>query len=242
LCEPIGAASEKLDPQHFGQGLTAALAYPVQGPGLVMLLAVAGLNAALAMTGRWMLFAGFAWILGFAVGAYALLFLREVVLSSAQGDRKLPPWPVANRESLGEVVLEFTGLYLISFGPWTLCRVWLHPETEMMRWVCYALLGFGLLYFPMALLAVVMHDHLAAANPVLVAVSVCRSPSRYLAVCGFLAMLAGVAWLVERGVASLGPPFLGAALSSFASGYVTLAAMRAIGWFYFCSKEQLAWS
>ena len=112
----------------------------------------------------------------------------------------------------------------------------------MTHWVCYGLLGFGICYFPMALLAVVMHDNLSAANPLLVAVSVFRSPLRYLLLCGFVGAMPGVVVLLETAVVKMAPAFVGSALATFASCYATMAALRAVGWFYFCNKEKLGWS
>jgi hypothetical protein len=91
-------------------------------------------------------------------------------------------------------------------------------------------------------LAVTIYDDLAALNPVLVLVSVARTLVRYLILCLLLGVALGAAWVSERATGGPSPPMLGTVLSGVLWAYAGLVGARAIGWFYYCSKDQLAWS
>jgi hypothetical protein len=241
LCERTAAVTQRGDPNQFGSGLLQSLAYPVRGDCLLMLLAITAVGLVIQFASGLPGVRTVAWMLSFAAGAYALLFVREVILSATDGTSQVPPWPELDRHAALEVALLWMGTTIISFGPWLLCRFWLGTETEVLRWICHGLLAAGCLYFPMAVLAVVLNDNLSAANPVLVLVSVFRAPGRYLGLCAFAGALFGGAWLLEQALVGMPVPILALALVGAAQFYAVLAAARALGWFYYCSKEQLAW-
>jgi hypothetical protein len=244
LCERVGATANKGSTATFGQGLFAALVYPLEGTALVLILLGTLLEAGMSVMGR-VAVAGSMLVeggMGVAMGAFLVTFLRQILLSSADGDRSTAAWPELDATSITEAALEYFATYLVCFGPWTLCRLWLHPQTTEIQLICDALLGIGALVFPMALLAVVIYDSVSALNPLLIVVSVVRTFRRYLGLCAFLGCILGIGLLLQWAVAFLGLPLLTALATGFTGVYGPILLMRALGWFYYCSKDQLAWS
>ena len=103
------------------------------------------------------------------------------------------------------------------------------------------MLVVGAAYFPMALLGVVIYDDLAALNPIRVIVSVARTAPRYLALCLCLGAIAGLVLGAEAFLQSLGRQGLALAAANAGWMYLSFVLARATGWFYYRSKDQLAW-
>jgi hypothetical protein len=228
------------------------LAYPFRGTALLLVLLGVFLEVVLAGVGT--LFSGrtlgvlsggimfLLWGVGIGVGAFVLTYLRQVLLTSSDGEYSPPPWPEFDTSTLGEAALQFLAIYLVSFGPWTVCTIWLQADTPTTRWLGHGLLAAGACYFPMAVLAVVIYDSVSALNPIPIAVSILRCLPRYLGLCAWLGAVAGIAYAPELILAHLNVPLLAAVLRGFGTLYAAVLLMRALGWFYFCSREQLAWS
>ena len=242
LCESLEKVERRSDKKAFARGLIRALAYPLQPALLLLLAGAAVLNFVLSVSGRWFLFSGFSLVLGMGLGAFIVTYLRQVLVSATEGEEAIPAWPEMDMEHLKDSILLFTATYIVCFGPWTLCTVFVRPETEGAQLACHALLGLGVFYFPMALLAVVTHDDAAALNPVLVGISIMRSGLRYLGLCLFVIAIAGAVVGIESALNSAGSPRLAAGASGLFSGYAALVITRAIGWFGFCSRERMGWA
>jgi hypothetical protein len=252
LCERTSEAAAKSDDTTFAGGLLRALVYPLQGTALFLVLVVVFLETAMTGTGQFFFARRMGgalpgsllvlWGIGIGLGAFVLIYLRRILLSSAEGDSRPPAWPEFDMEALKETALQFIAVYLVSFGPWTVCRLWLQPATEGTKTLCYSLLGLGACYFPMALLAVVIYDNLSALNPLLFLVSVVRTFPKYFGLGAFLGTLFGLGYVLGSALASLKWPLLTAALSSFGEVYAAVILMRALGWFYYRGKDSLGWS
>jgi hypothetical protein len=225
----------------FGGGLIRALKYPLGAAGLVLLAGAIVLSLTFSLGGRSFAFGSASMLLSLGLGALLLSFLRQVVLTSAEGEDFFPAWPELDLESIRQTAVLWLAVSLICFGPWTLCGIAVRLEIESARWACPVLLGLGALYFPMALLAVALHDDAAALNPFLVCGSILRTAGKYLALCLFLGVFAGAAYGVEVASARAGLPHIGAAVTGFFSCYAALVMARGIGWFYYCSREDLGW-
>lgn len=241
LCESVEKRSRRGAPMSFAGGLFRALLFPLGPAGLVILVAAMVLNLAFAFAGHLFVFGGASALLGLGLGAVLLAFLRQVVLASADGEDAFPGWPELDLESLKETIVLWLAVSLVCFGPWTICNIAVRLEVDAARWVCPVLLGLGAFYFPMALLTVAIQDDAAAMNPVLVCGSILRTARRYLALCLFLAVLVGAVYGVEAASAAARLPQLGAAVTGFLSFYAALVVARAIGWFYYCTKDDLGW-
>ncbi len=251
LCERVSRGAQGEMASTFSGGLLESLAYPFRGTALLLVLLGVVLEVILAGAGT--LVSGRAlgvlsggmfllWGVGIGVGAFVLTYLRQVLLTSSDGEPAPPPWPEFDSSTLGEAALQFLAIYLVSFGPWTVCTMWLHSDTAAIRWLCHGLLAAGACYFPMAVLAVVIYDSVSALNPLLIVVSIIRALPRYLGLCAWLGAIAGIGYGADLALTALNVPFVAAVLRGFGALYAAVLLMRTLGWFYFCSREQLAWS
>lgn len=243
VCEQLaGGQAVRREPQTFTAGVGRAFVQPLRGTGLVLILAAAGLAGVLSLCGgRWG-WGAFAMLCSMSVGAWMLAYLRQTMLAAAEGRDETTDWPEWRSQSLLEGALQFAAVYLASFGPWIICRVWLSPQTETMALLCHGLLVLGVCYFPMALLAVVIYEDVAAMNPLLILPSLLKVPLKYFSVCCVGAALAGAAFLAGEWLAGFRLPVVSSIVSSMVSTYAALVMARLMGWFYFCSRDELAWS
>src|SRR5204863_6626018 len=86
--------------------------------------------------------------------------------------------------------LQFVGLTLVCFGP-AIGVAWFmiaQGDTGFVP-VLLAAAAFGILYFPMAFLAVAMLDSIMAANPIQIIPSIFKVPLEYLATCAVLGLV-----------------------------------------------------
>jgi hypothetical protein len=260
LCERLGKPGAVGSPaRNWMAGLAASLGYPLHGTAFVLLL-VNGLLSIVAILplilrsdrmsqlrgGAGMLavsgMVGYGFVfVGIAVGLYGLAYLREIVASSGEGAVAPPTWPELDFDSLRERAVEMLGVGLVAFGPWLLSSIWLREAGTQWGWVGKALLALGISYFPLALLGVVIYDSFAAVNPLLVAVSAMRVPLPYLMLVVFIGALTGIEHGLEAAAGRSEHAVLAALAGSVAWPYVLIVVMRAIGWFYWCHKERLAW-
>jgi hypothetical protein len=178
---------------------------------------------------------------GIGCGAYLLSFLRNVLLTSTRGERQPPPWPELDIDSLREVVIESIALGIVCFGPATLWRVFQPSDSTAGKLVGEALFAFGGIYGAMAVLAVVIYDNIAALNPLLVFLSILRVPLRYFGFCLFMGALLLLVRGVESTLLNADSPRLALLAGSACSTYAVLAVLRALGWFYRSSENELDW-
>jgi hypothetical protein len=207
-----------------------------------MLLVALTLLGVVASVSRSLLTGGALMVAGVALGGYAVGFLRQVLLNAIDGKQEAPSWWEYETADLWEPAMQVLGVYLCSFGPWTIWRICLDFDPQLQPAVGYALFGFGALYFPMALLAVFVYDSLAALNPWLILVSIARTFSRYLTVCLLVGAIGGGIWFLRSALYTAGWRVGAAALSSFGEAYTAALLVRVLGWYYHCSKTRLNWS
>ncbi len=261
LCEPIlRGAKPTLAPRSLGGGLVEALSYPFRGNALLVLAVstVFALIASLLSGARppgpagstrgiaiFNLVSGIAGsgmaLISFVLGAGVLLFIREVLKSSAFGELEPPDWPSFDFESMRETVVEFTAWSLVCFGPAMFWRIFVGDGDVTSRVIGTGLTVLGAGYGAVSLLGIVIHDGLSGLNPVLVVVSILRVPFQYLGFCLFVAALVlvgiGLEAAAHRVSAVLASTLVGAA-----STYGVLVCARALGRFYWAVEEELGWT
>lgn len=236
LCERIGAGSgPDGGTSTFWVGLLDALCYPFKGPGIVMMIAGGAVQIVLTCLGSYFL------LLGIGFSAYFSVFMRNIILSSANGDKSLPAWPDFDTDNIRDAAFQFLGVGLVSFGPSILANFWIAADPGTAKMIRSGLWVLGALYFPMALLAVVIYDNLAALNPLLVLLSIGKTAGRYAALCVYLGVFAGLNLVIETALSQFAGRLVASSVSSLGALYATVVAMRVMGWFYYCSKEKLAW-
>ena len=104
--------------------------------------------------------------------------------------------------------------------------------------VLWTLVAWGVVFFPMSLLAMVMQDGLHVLNPLFLLGAIRRTLAPYVGLLLVMAVLGVLFWLVldllARSAWLAGPVLL-------ASGYLCLIAAHILGRFYWRYREHLHW-
>jgi hypothetical protein len=255
--------------------LPGAFGYPFQKGGILTVIGCAmvvwvfkvlGGGAYLGLFPRRV---GFLWLfLAVLCCGYLFSYVQSVVQATANQEEELPALPGVGNfwDDIVLPLMQLVGLTLICFLPTLVLCVLAGGDfltalntgnfAKVEEWVLWIGIAYaaGLVYFPMAFLAVAVLDTVVAANPLIVMGSVLRVPLEYLAA---LALAGGVV-----GVGVLGDGFLGAifpsglATRSMVSlfGFIALKAMwdivgvylmlviaRVLGLLYLTRRERLGW-
>jgi hypothetical protein len=248
-------------PGFFGQ-LPGAFIYPLRGGGAMMIL-VGMFILAMLKVGQLMLFLGSLRLLICGIvlviftGGYFFAFLQNILQSTGAEDREIPELPGITNV-LEDIVLpfgRFLGLNTLCFAPAIAVAVWAgmskHPLGGQAI-VVTLLLGGA--YFPMAFLAVALHDSILVANPLLVIPSMFKVPLEYfvtlLAFGAFLGSQVLGDWVSKTAfpdsfsTESMPQLFLmiGVRLVwAFFNFYLIIVAIRILGTIFVSRKERLGW-
>jgi hypothetical protein len=229
----------------FRRGVTGAFGYAFRGNGLT-LLAVGAVM--LTLTTYAAMVASFVPLLGLlaliiltiGVGGYLFAFLKNVLVSSAQGDDLVPGWPdVTSPWEFAANFFQLVVLYLFCFGP-ALLWARLAPD-GLTAWGGGLLVGLGAFYFPMALVGVALSDSIAGVNPVVIVPSILRIVGQYLIVCALMVCLVAVQLAGEWLARALPVPILPTFGMQFITLYLVIVIGRVLGVLYYVNRERLGW-
>ena len=252
---------QKEAPGFFEQ-LPDAFAYPLRGGGAMMIL-IGMFILAMLKVGQLMVGAGSlrllicGIVLTIFAGGYLFAFLQNILQSTGSEDREIPELPGITNV-LEDVVLpfgRFLGLNLLCFLPAIAVAVWAgmskHPLGGQ---AVVAALFIGGAYFPMAFLAVALHDSILVANPLLVIPSMFKVPLEY-----FVTLLAFGAFLGSQALGdyvskkAFPDSFLTDSMPqlvlmigvrlvwAFFNFYLIIVAIRILGMIFVTRKDRLGW-
>lgn len=261
-CAPVLARLGEAVEKGFLARLPGAFAYPMRGAGVVVVIVGIVLFGLLKAGEACLHFRNlriliFGIIVEVFAGGYLFAFLQNIIHATAAEERELPDLPGISN-FLEDVIVPFfrlLALLLLSFAPVIGLALWAGKDAEgaagLITWT--ALLA-GCLYFPMAFLAVAIHDSIAAANPLVVVPSLFKVPLPYLLCLLFLALVAGLqygggVWLDRTfpdgmTTGSMGQLFgmIGLlALLSFVCLYLLIVAVHLLGVVFVTRKHALGW-
>jgi hypothetical protein len=210
--------------------------YPVRKGGLTIFLIGTGIWIASYLMELAPLVGGIAALL---VNAYFCAVYFEIIQSSANGGDEAPDFPGVS-DLWSDIVLPICWVVLaaiISLLPLIAYRFF--PESMHHSAVVMLLMGVAVVYFPMALLAVVILGSASGMSPHVVLPAIARAGWPFwLAV---LVLIAGLAieWLLDRmfGGSWLAGPLIFAAFGM----YLLMASGRALGLIYREKSEELNW-
>lgn len=246
----------------FFRQLPSAFVYPLRGGGAMMIL-FGMFVLAMLKVGQLML--GFRslrlLICGIVIvifsGGYLFAFLQNILQSTAAEDNEIPELPGISNV-VEDILLpfgRFLGLIVLCFLPGIAVGVWAvssHHPLGGQAFVAAMILGGG--YFPMAFLAVALHDSILVANPMLVIPSILKVPLEY-----FVALLAFGAFSGSQALGdwvsktafpdsfstqSMSQLFLMIGvrlLWAFLNFYLVITAVRILGTISVTRKERLGW-
>lgn len=127
----------------------------------------------------------------------------------------------------------------ISFGPWLLWRMW-GPEVGG-DWLAWVLVGWGVLYCPMALVGLALADSVAGLNPLVIVPSILRLFGHYAVAVSLAGALLLVQLMGGRLADALAIPVVSSLAVHFLSLYLLVVIARILGVTYHLHREELAW-
>jgi hypothetical protein len=183
------------------------------------------------------------------VFGYALLFLGQILVSSAMGDPDHPRWPEWNSQAISEGLGRWmwAGVVGLVIGGLPVPLYWKYcGDIDWFDRIVFAelvILGTG--YAQLALAAALLHDSLVAANPLTVVLAVARLGWDYVQPC----LSAGVALILAAGVLGVVlfamPDLMWAVFGLWAFWvfvlYEAMVVFRMLGLTYYCHAGELAW-
>ena len=215
--------------------LLDALGYPVRGSGRILLAVGAVLAAVLGFASGFSMFGGIAWLLGLC---YFNAYYHSIVESTVSWNEDPPDWPDVS-DLVGEVIVPMVrtvGVFLLSFLP-MMGAVALSRDAAGGIWsspLVWLGILWGVLYFPMAILHVIVSNEMINAMPWHVLPRIRRAMPVYLLLAGLLLAGLVMSGLVEMVLGRI--PFAGGLLAAGAGLYFMMAQARLAGIFY---RDQL---
>jgi ribosomal protein S27E len=218
------------------------LLYPFSKPGLKHFVVFIGVRPFFALLVRIlpeMLYylVGVAGLITYAlVFLYMYWYVAECVRDSADGWVRAPQGfggLPAMSDMCGQVV-NIMGCFLVFFGPFVFYML-IARKADVVFWL---LLMYAVLFFPMGLLSVVMHDSARGINPHLLISSVRRTLSPYLRLILILVIPLILIGLIPIEVSN--SPIAGFIFSSVII-YMALIGAHLLGRFYWLHQDKLNW-
>jgi hypothetical protein len=213
------------------------LTYAYRGSGKYVL----GVCVVLSVVAK---LAGFAPLLGaiagFLLAAYFCAIYFQMIQSSATGGKEAPEFPdTANLfEDIIWPMLQISVVALVSFAPLLGYSIWA-GEAGFSALIGFGLFGLGVVYFPMAMLAVVVLGYTGALSPHIVVPAIFRGGWLYWSGVLMLCLLY-VAGAV-LGQFFSGSFIVGPLVMSLVSSYTLMTNARILGVVYRERQEELGW-
>jgi len=234
------ATASRLEPGSgsFYRRLPGSLAYPFKGRGWILIIGGAGTFWVASLL-AFVSFLGM--LLGFILGAYLCAYMIKIIGRSAAGEEEPPDWPdITDLDDLVQPLLLVIGTALLCFLPVIILLVgpWLDlmaPHPTLLR----AFVVVGLLYLPMALVAVALFDSLWALNPWVILVAIAKVAPAYAAALLMLAASIAATTLVGQYTGRI--PLFGGLVTNMVFLYCLMVVMRVLGLIYNAYARRLGW-
>jgi hypothetical protein len=174
-----------------------------------------------------------------AIGLYLGWYLAECVYDSAKGGTRAPTvLDMGDWDDLWSRVSYLMAVYILFGVPPILYRV-LTGRTDAIFW---ALLAWTLLFLPIGLLAMVIHDSVSALNPLFLLGSIRRVWGPYLFLLLGTGIVAALFWHAGGGVdRRLAPPMVLPLFHVLLGAYAALVLAHLLGRFYWRYRDRLDW-
>ena len=218
------------------------LLYPLNPAGLINLAIIVGIPLFLTVLQQivFLPFLGLMFLLAqLAVAIYAAWYWAECTYDSAQGGTRAPQF--LDSAGYGDKWSRVSYLLAV-YSVFVLPALLYSLGTGRRDAFLWLLVAWGILFFPMGLLAMVMHDGIYVLNPLLLLGSIRRTLVPYLGllllIATQVALFCVVLALAAREKYATGP----AALALLTGGYSSLVVAHILGRFYWRYHERLDWN
>jgi len=215
--------------------------YPTNTPGLINIAIVIGIpfliEIAMKALGPFAIALYIpSIIIKFVIGLYLFWYICECIRDSALGGLRAPE-TLSSSPGFGDMlshVLNIVACYGLFWAPLTFYFAYTR-NTDVIYWL---LLGYGAIFFPMALLAITMFDSPSGLNPLLLLSSIFSTFFQY---CGFVVIFYGIVWLltIVNSILSTSPFWRN--LADLFCIYVFMVTAHLLGRFYWKYQDKLYW-
>src|SRR6185437_4894060 len=164
------AAAQK----SFYAKLGSAFGYPFKGAGIVILICATMAFAALDFV-RWRSLFGL--IITVALYGFIFLFMQNIIHTTTSDEEEPIGFPEVG--GLGGAAFQLFATFIASFWLWVALVVAKLFDVDIPVEAIIASRILGIIYFPMALLAVAMKDSALAGNPLIVIPAMMKVPVQY---------------------------------------------------------------
>lgn len=236
------------EPEHTGERSFPwpidILLYPISIAGLTSMAIIVLVPFLLEFVIGIVRFAGMALglpllLVSIAITIYVGWYLGECVYDSAKGGTR------ARETFMGGVgfgdmwsrVWSLICVYVIYVVPLVIYGLLLR-RTDGIFW---ALLAWAVIFFPMGHLAMVILDSTSALNPFMLLAAICRVFIQYVALLLLLAILIGLAAVLQYALTRYGPALLRSLIDRTVGMYMAMVLAHVLGRFYWRHSEQLDW-
>ena len=225
--------------------------YPISTPGLTILAIIIGIPLIFRIVVKLLsilmirfppllvflaLFACIGFIIRIVMGLYLYWYFCECIRDSAAGGLRAPE-TMGGAPGLGDMfwqMIRVVVCYVFFFAP-ALIYFINTRETDIIFW---SLLTYGVFFFPMGLLAVIMFDSFAGLNPFLLIASIFSTFFQY---CGLIILFGFLGFLFIKTSSILPRSLILGFFLGIVFIYMLIVAAHLLGRFYFRYQEKLYW-
>lgn len=235
--------------KSFYASLAGAFTYPLKGAGIIIIICATIAFAALKFVRGGIIGIG----VTISVYGAVFLFMQNIIYATTSDESQEIDFPDFSETFGAAFQLGIT--FIASFWLWTILTIL--KLTDVADIPVEALIAsriLGLIYFPMALLAVAMKDSPLAANPLIVLPAIMKAPVEYSITVLFLLIVYGINVVGDILSSNAGHDMmftkdmttLFAAMGIKAAVgllgvYLLCVNMRMLGLFYNACKQRLGW-
>jgi phage FluMu protein Com len=210
--------------------------YPLSLSGLLNIF-IFWIGVVFLCLSRFFLIGIFGFIGRFIVFAYIYYYLIECIRDSATGGIRAPDNLRSMPDSMEEAksqVLELISSFIIFWGPALGYLIYqLFSKHYPFDVIFMGLLAYGILFFPMGLLAIVVFDSSSGYNPYIWISSIFRTFPQYILLLGILFFFLCLNYLITRNL------FFIVAIPI--QLYLNMIAAHILGRFYYLNSNRLDW-
>lgn len=184
------------------------------------------------------------------VVAYIFHYIMECIRDSALGGIRAPEnigsMPADRSEAFSQL-WDIIGLFIIIWGPvvgYCMYQIFshasdieveYHPREDVIFWL---LLGYGIFFFPIGMLALAMFKSSSAFNPFVWIASIFSTFFQY---CGLVFFFCILGWLTSRIAFYLRQSLITSFFLNAVFIYLTMVTAHLLGRFYYKNSEKLNW-
>jgi hypothetical protein len=208
-----------------------------RGSGKYVMIICVALSLVSDLAGLSPLFGGIATLM---LSGYFCAIFYQMIQSTATGGKEAPEFPDTS-DVFGDIIwpmLQTTAVIAASFGPYFVCH-FLTDERSSHSVLSLALLSYGAIYFPMAMLAVVILGYTGAMSPHIVIPALWRGGRTYWFGVLLLLALYGISEWIDQMFS--GQIIIGHLIMAVVGSYTLMTKARILGVVYRERQEELGW-